>query len=332
MSSPASCRAVDEFDDLILGAGMAGLSVAALLANAGRRVLVVEAHDVPGGYAHTFAVGQFRFCAQVHYIFGCGEGETIHRVLSKLGARSKVPFTRLDPEGFDHIVIDGERFRIPNGLPKSRERLIRRFPEWRAPILRYFEIVTQVADELDRTDDLPDRLTPWVVLRAAHWYRHLLRYARSTLEDVYESIGAPPHPAEPHSTTANGTTSEEGEIASFMGCLQRMTGAARSASMRRRYQVATRSTERRAGGPFEGFFRGAHVGTRRICERAIQQEQGHRDRLSGRGPASSAAASGIQLVQNRSAADAKADSPACGARATLPAWKSSSPTSSSSSS
>lgn len=183
---------MDDFDDLVIGAGMAGLSVAALLANAGRRVLVVEAHDVPGGYAHTFSVGQFRFCAQVHYIFGCGEGETVHRVLAKLGAAERAPFVRLDPEGFDHIVIDGERFRVPNGLPKFRERLIRRFPEWRAPILRYFDIVTAVADELDRTDDLPERLTPWTVLSSAHRYRHLLRYARSTLEDVYESIGAPP--------------------------------------------------------------------------------------------------------------------------------------------
>jgi phytoene dehydrogenase-like protein len=183
---------VHDFDDLVIGAGMAGLSVAALLANAGRRVLVVEAHDVPGGYAHTFSVGQFRFCAQVHYIFGCGEGETIHRVLTRLGAAGRVPFVRLDPEGFDHVVIGGERFRVPNGLPKLRERLLRRFPAWRAPILRYFEIVTAVADDLDRTDDLPERLSPWNVLRSAHRYRHLLRYARSTLGDVYRAIGAPP--------------------------------------------------------------------------------------------------------------------------------------------
>ncbi len=63
---------------------MAGLTVAALLARDGRRVLVVEAHDTPGGYAHTFGVGAYRFCAQVHYIFACGEGETVHEVLRRL--------------------------------------------------------------------------------------------------------------------------------------------------------------------------------------------------------------------------------------------------------
>jgi phytoene dehydrogenase-like protein len=183
---------VEDFDDLVIGAGLGGLSVAALLANAGRRVLVLEAHDVPGGYAHTFSVGAFRFCAQVHYIFGCGQGETVDRVLGKLGAADRVPFVRLDPEGFDHVVVAGDRFRIPSGLPKFRERLLRRFPAWRAPILRYFELVTAVADELDRTDELPARLTPWTVIRAGYRYRHLLRYMRSTLGDVYDAIGAPP--------------------------------------------------------------------------------------------------------------------------------------------
>lgn len=181
-----------DFEDLVIGAGMAGLSVAALLAKSGRRVLVVEAHDVPGGYAHTFRMRDFRFCAQVHYIFGCGEGETIGRILGKLDLDHAIPFVRLDPEGFDHIVVGGDRFRIPNGLSKFRERLLRRFPSWRTPILRYFDIVTAVAEELDRTDELPSRLTPWTVVRSAYRFRHLIRYATSTLGNVYDAIHAPP--------------------------------------------------------------------------------------------------------------------------------------------
>src|SRR5271155_3604597 len=102
---------------------MAGLTVAALLANAGRRVAVLEAHDAPGGYAHTFQMKEYRFCAQVHYLFNCGEGESIHNLLYKLGVADDVPFLRLDPEGFDHVVVAGDRTRIPNGLPKLLGRL-----------------------------------------------------------------------------------------------------------------------------------------------------------------------------------------------------------------
>jgi phytoene dehydrogenase-like protein len=182
-----------DFDDLVIGAGMAGLAAASLLARCGRRVLVLEAHDVAGGYAHTFAMKDYRFCAQVHYVFGCGEGETVDRLLGKLGRRDEVPFVRLDPEGFDHVVVAGDRVRVPNGLAKYRERLLRRYPHWRAPILGYFEAVSAVGEELDRADDLQKTLSPVSVVRSALRFRHLLRHARSTLQDVYDALQMPAH-------------------------------------------------------------------------------------------------------------------------------------------
>ncbi len=188
-SSTARAGATD-FDDLVIGAGMAGLSIGGLLAKSGRRVLVLEAHDVPGGYAHTFTLKNHRFCAQVHYIFNCGEGESIHRLLTRLGVADRVPFVRLDPEGFDHVVVAGERVRIPNGLAKYRDRLLRRFPEARRPLLEYFETVIAINDELEQ-GELPSRVTPLSVVRNAYRYRHLLRYARWTLEDLYEHVHMP---------------------------------------------------------------------------------------------------------------------------------------------
>ena len=182
-----------DFDDLVIGAGMAGLAAASLLSRSGRRVLVLEAHDVAGGYAHTFAMKDYRFCAQVHYVFGCGEGETVDRLLGKLGRREEVPFVRLDPEGFDHIVVAGDRVRVPNGLAKYRERLLRRYPQWREPILGYFEAVTAVGEQLDRADELPKTLSALSVVRSALRFRHLLRHARSTLQDVYDALQMPPH-------------------------------------------------------------------------------------------------------------------------------------------
>jgi all-trans-retinol 13,14-reductase len=181
-----------DFDDLVIGAGMAGLTVGALLAKAGRRVLVVEAHDVPGGYAHTFTLKNFRFCAQVHYIFSCGEGESVHTLLTKLGVAERVPFLRLDPDGFDHVVVAGDRIRIPNGLPKYEERLALLYPEWREPLRRYFKTLTALGRELSQEGELPSRLTPWSVLRSVSRYRHVARYARWTLEDLYDHVQMPP--------------------------------------------------------------------------------------------------------------------------------------------
>jgi all-trans-retinol 13,14-reductase len=182
---------LSDFDDIIIGSGMAGLTVAALLANTGRRVAVLEAHDAIGGYAHTFKMKEYRFCAQVHYIFNCGEGESIHNLLSKLGVAEAVPFVRLDPEGFDHIVVAGDRFRIPNGLTKFLGRLLRQFPDAEQPLRRYFELLAILSSELEQLNLPADRLS-LAMLRAAIRGRHVLYYLRWTLEDLYDHLGMPP--------------------------------------------------------------------------------------------------------------------------------------------
>lgn len=182
-------RPSPEFDDLVVGAGMAGLTVAAQLAADGRRVLVVEAHDTPGGNAHTFAVGAFRFCAQVHYIFNCGEGEAVHELLRRIGLADEVQFHRLDPEGFDHIVVAGERYRVPNGLEKHRDRLVSRFPDDALAIRRYFDTISAIGREMDR---LPQPIGWRDLVTAPLRFPHLLRYRRSTLQQLYDRLGLPP--------------------------------------------------------------------------------------------------------------------------------------------
>ncbi|CAN5925222.1 NAD(P)/FAD-dependent oxidoreductase [soil metagenome] len=181
---------MEDFDDLIIGSGMAGLAVGSLLAASGRRVAVLEAHDQPGGYAHTFRMKDYRFCAQVHYVFSCGEGESVHDLLSTLGLADEVPFLRLDPEGFDHVVVAGERFRIPNGLDKLRRRLVRRFPEAERALRRYFEVITVLGAELEGLD-VPASGLSLAAVRAAVRARHVLYYLRWTLEDLYEKVGMP---------------------------------------------------------------------------------------------------------------------------------------------
>ena len=177
-----------DFDDLVIGAGMAGLTIAAQLAADGRRVLVVEAHDTPGGNAHTFGVGAFRFCAQVHYIFNCGEGEAVHTLLARLGLVDEVQFHRLDPEGFDHIVVGGDRYRVPNGLDKHRERLSRRFPDHARVVRRYFDTIAAIGREMDR---LPKPIRWRDLVTAPLRFPHLLRYQRWTLQRLYDHLKMP---------------------------------------------------------------------------------------------------------------------------------------------
>lgn len=48
-------------DAVVIGSGIGGLTAAALLSKAGKRVLVLEQHDQAGGCTHTFQNKGFEF-------------------------------------------------------------------------------------------------------------------------------------------------------------------------------------------------------------------------------------------------------------------------------
>lgn len=181
--------ASQNYDYVVIGAGMGGLTVASLLAHAGARVAVVEAHEHPGGCCHTFPMGDhYRFCAAVHYIFSCGEGEPVYNLLRKLGLQEAITFERLDPEGYDHFSCPsaGLRFRIPNGLHKWCERLCDRFPAEAKGIRAFFDVVHMLAAQLDR---LPEDFSVGAVARAVLASPQILqvvRYRSYTLQRLYD--------------------------------------------------------------------------------------------------------------------------------------------------
>jgi len=172
-------------DDLVMGSGMAGLAVAARLAHAGRRVIVLEAHEMPGGYAHTFELGRYRFCAQVHYIFGCRPGGSVYGLLEELDLVERVPFIELDPDGYDHVDVAGDRYRIPSGWDRHRERMVSKFPDEAKALHRYFDIVSEIERELSM---LPDSIALGDVLAAPFRFPRLIQMRRWTLARLFEKL------------------------------------------------------------------------------------------------------------------------------------------------
>ena len=75
----------EKFDVVVIGAGLGGLSTAGYLAKEGKKVLVLEHHSVPGGYAHEFRRGKYRFEVSLHAIDGAGPGGWAYPVLKDLG-------------------------------------------------------------------------------------------------------------------------------------------------------------------------------------------------------------------------------------------------------
>src|SRR5579862_6674743 len=82
--------AIAEFDVAVVGGGVAGLAAATALAEAGRRVIVLEARGELGGRATAYrdrATGELVDNGQ-HVLFGCYH-ETF-RFLRRIGAEDRV--------------------------------------------------------------------------------------------------------------------------------------------------------------------------------------------------------------------------------------------------
>ncbi len=177
-----------EPDYLIVGSGISALAFGALAARSGRSVRVLEAHDVPGGYGHTFEAGGYRFNAQLHYVWNCGEGRTVHRFLDKLGLADEVRFNEYHRDGFDRMRMPGYAVDIPADMELLKERMAALFPRHSRAIAAFLDEVDRTAEEIEA---LPSPMSIPRLLSRLHRSRRVFRYRGSTLQDVFDRFRLP---------------------------------------------------------------------------------------------------------------------------------------------
>ncbi|MCC7537825.1 MAG: NAD(P)/FAD-dependent oxidoreductase, partial [Deltaproteobacteria bacterium] len=125
-------------------------------ARAGKKVLVVEQHYLPGGWCHSFHLEGHRFSPGVHYIGEMGPGGRLRGIYEGLGLGHDLELCELNPDGFDHVLLgppaagsrDLYRFDFPKGREELARRLEDRFPAERAGIRGYLGTVQGIADEM----------------------------------------------------------------------------------------------------------------------------------------------------------------------------------------
>lgn len=182
MVEPSS-DASETWDAVVIGSGPGGLTAALALARAGQKVLILEQHYLPGGWTHSFTLEGYRFSPGVHYIGCLHEGGSVRNLYEGLGIGSDLEFFEMNPDGFDHFLIGGERFDQPKGLDRYKARLVARFSHEREGIERYFAVLEGLDDDIRKVDRLftfPEALT--IPFRAPHLTRWGLRTLGSLLD------------------------------------------------------------------------------------------------------------------------------------------------------
>lgn len=85
----------NQFDTIIIGAGMSGLAAAIRLSMYDKKVLIVESHSIPGGLNSYYSRGKRKFDVGLHALTNYVSRETKGKPLNKLLKQLRIPYDDL---------------------------------------------------------------------------------------------------------------------------------------------------------------------------------------------------------------------------------------------
>lgn len=134
------------YDAIIIGSGLGGLSCGSYLALNGWKVLVLEKHNVSGGYASSFKRGDFTFDVCLHMLNGVAKGERMYTLFEWCGVADRIKFKKLNY--FGRVIFPEHDFRLPNnGLKDIVSVLENQFPHEKTGINSLFEEMEKIYED-----------------------------------------------------------------------------------------------------------------------------------------------------------------------------------------
>ncbi|XP_039556541.1 all-trans-retinol 13,14-reductase-like [Passer montanus] len=131
-------RVPERLDAVVIGSGVGGLAVAATLAKAGRRVLVLEQHEQAGGCCHTFQQHGVEFDVGIHYVGQLHEGSLLRVALDQV-TDGQLCWHRL-PDPYDEVTLGPRRYLLRSGKVAFVTALEEQFPDEKEAIREFMRL------------------------------------------------------------------------------------------------------------------------------------------------------------------------------------------------
>uniref|UniRef100_A0A8C8SMJ1 Amine oxidase domain-containing protein n=1 Tax=Pelusios castaneus TaxID=367368 RepID=A0A8C8SMJ1_9SAUR len=177
-------------DAIVIGSGIGGLAVAALLAKAGKRVLVLEQHEQAGGCCHTFQEKGFEFDVGIHYVGQMHPAGLLRVALDQI-TDGQLDWVRLE-DPYDIVSIGDRLYRLHSGKRAFGEELEKQFPADKEAIrefLRLSKVAVTRVPLLAMLKMIPHWLATLLIRTGlVHWISPIFKLAVSSHSQVMERL------------------------------------------------------------------------------------------------------------------------------------------------
>lgn len=168
---------------------MGGLCAAFECLRAGKKVLLLEQHNLPGGYASSFVRGRFEFEPALHEMPNMGSTEAITGVAGYLTQDAGLDIEFLEvPEAYRVILTEKQtNARLPFGTQEFIDTIADAVPGSRESVTRYMELCREVQDAFQYLSNNEKPNYPKVL----NQYGNFIRTGAATAQEVAEALGVP---------------------------------------------------------------------------------------------------------------------------------------------
>ncbi len=177
-----------EYDVIVIGAGNGGLAAGAFTAKNGKKTLVVEKHNIPGGSATSFVRGRFEFETSLHELCTVGTAENpggVRKLFDMLG--TDIEWATGMDETFRLIVpSEGIDADMPCGVQAFCQKLEELVPgslPSMQKVLYYGKIAAEALAFMDSPDYTREKLE--------EQYPDFLKLSGHSTKEVLDALGMP---------------------------------------------------------------------------------------------------------------------------------------------
>ena len=128
------------YDAVIIGSGLGSMTCGAILAKAGKKVLLLEKHYVAGGFTHVFKRKEYEWDVGIHYVGDVHKDFTFMSILFDYITDHQLKWQEMD-EVYDRVVLGENVYDFKSGKENFIEMLYERFPGEEDAIDEYIKAV-----------------------------------------------------------------------------------------------------------------------------------------------------------------------------------------------